>query len=58
MFKVSHKKNYFIGVEVPNIQILRNLCLCPVGCLTFVGLKKSKQRLRNIWKFGNSTPQK
>ena len=42
MFKVSHKKSYFKGIEFPNFQILHNLCLfsssclCPVGCLSFV----------------------
>ena len=25
MFKVSHKKSYFIGVEFTNFQILRNI---------------------------------
>ena len=27
MFKVSHKKNYFIDVEFPNFQTLGNLYL-------------------------------
>ena len=54
-------ESYFIGVEFPNFQLLRNLYLDffqhtkvrqPTGQRQ---LLENKQRLRNIWKFGNST---
>ena len=58
MFKVSHKKSYFRGVEFPNFQILLNFDFdfffqCtklrqPTGKRQ---LLENKQILCNIWKF-------
>ena len=64
LFKVSHKKSCLKCVEITNLQILRNLYFDffqrtklrqPTGQRQ---LLENKQRLCNIWKFGNSTPMK
>ena len=63
MFKLSHISeeklfHNFIGVKFPNFQILHNLYFHFKLLLLLTGqrqLLENKQRLRNIWKFGNST---
>ena len=54
-----------IGVEFPNFQILPNLYFDFFFQRSKLRqqtgqrqLLENKQRLRNIWKFGNSTPMK
>ena len=67
MFKVSYKKSYFRSVEFPNFQIPKYNVIFILIFFKCTKLRQptgqgqlleNKQRLRNIWKFGNSTPMK